>query len=84
MKRITVNTCSAGFDLYQEARNYMTEIFTISLVPEQMTSDPPTLKKAQRIWAIWKSGQNCIGGGQSPLRPPRGGANAYTVFRVKQ
>jgi len=34
MKRITVYTCSAGFDLYQEARNYMTEIFTKTLVPE--------------------------------------------------
>jgi len=32
MKQITVYAC--GFDLYQEARNYMTEIFTISLVPE--------------------------------------------------
>jgi len=54
MKRITVYACSAGFDLYQEARNYMTE----------MTDDVrhPTLKKTQRIWAIWKSGQNCIRG----------------------
>jgi len=32
MKRITVS-CSGGFDLYQEARNYTTKIFTISLVP---------------------------------------------------
>jgi len=34
MKRITVYVCRAEFDLYQEARNYMTEIFTLSLVPE--------------------------------------------------
>jgi len=34
MKRNTVYACSARLDLYQEARNYMTEIFIISLVPE--------------------------------------------------
>jgi len=35
-----------------------------------MTSDPPPFKKTQRIWAIWKSGQNCIG----EIAPPSGGA----------
>jgi len=24
---------------------------------------PPSLEKTQPIWSIWKSGQNCIGGG---------------------
>jgi len=28
-----------------------------------MTSDPPLLKKNSADLAIWKSGQNCIGGG---------------------
>jgi len=36
-----------------------------------MTSDPPPLKKTQRIWAIWKSGQNCIWGGDRPPSLPR-------------
>jgi len=31
---LEINACSAGFDLYQEAKNYMTKIVTISLVPE--------------------------------------------------
>jgi len=42
-----------------------------------MTPDPP--KKTQRIWAIWKSSQNCIGG-RSPPSPPCGGANDYDVM----
>jgi len=34
MKQITVCACNAEFDMYKEARNYMTEIFIISLVSE--------------------------------------------------
>jgi len=70
MKCITVYL-QFGVDLHQESRNYMTEIFTISLVPVIYwwhQTPPSPLKKTQRIWAIWKSGQYCIGG-QPPSLP---------------
>jgi len=63
----------AGFDLYLEAKNYMTEIFTISLVSVvNWWLQPPPVKKT-RNWAIWKSGQIAVGA-RSP--PHRGGAYA--------
>jgi len=36
------NLLAVRFDLYQEARNYITKILTISLAPDKlMMSDPP-------------------------------------------
>jgi len=46
-----------------------------------MTSDLLPLKKTQRIWAIWKSGQNCIGE-RSPTLDPSDGAYACLKFSV--
>jgi len=66
--RITVYL-HCELDLYQEARNYITEIFAISLVGLPVINwwrQTPLLKKNQRVWAIWKSGQNCVGGAIAP------------------